>query len=90
MNHFLNRPDIYNQPIRLTNENPQEVIENFFLDFHLVDVRQELWNMVEACLTTNHPNYSESKSRDTLLYFYFHLEELIEAAYISMNKQKKE
>ncbi|WP_207512032.1 hypothetical protein [Longitalea luteola] len=89
MNHFLNRPDIYNQPIRLTNESPQEVIKDFFLNFHLSDVRQELWNMVEAVLTTNHPNYSEGKSRDTLLYFYSQLELLIEAVFIEMNKQPK-
>lgn len=89
MNHFLNRPDIYNQPIRLDKENPQEVIKNFFLDFHLSDVRQELWNMVEAALTTNHPNYSDSKRRDTLLYFYSQLELLIEAVYTETNKQTK-
>jgi hypothetical protein len=62
MKHFLNRPDIYNQPIRLTNEDPQEVIENFFLDFHLSDVRQELWNMLEAAITTDHPNYSKAEA----------------------------
>jgi hypothetical protein len=30
-----------------------------------------------------------SKNRDTLLYFYFQLEELIEAVYIAMNKKNK-
>jgi hypothetical protein len=45
--------------------------------------------LVEAALTTNHPSYTEGKSRDTLLYFYFQLEELIEAVYIEMNKQPK-
>jgi hypothetical protein len=70
MNHFLNRPDIYNQPIRLDKENRQEVIKDFFLDFHLSDVRQELWNMVEAALTTDHPNYSEGKPGCAVVFLF--------------------
>jgi hypothetical protein len=91
MYHFLNRPDIFNLPIRLSKEekeSPLKVFSEYFCDYDLCDVRQHLWQFLEIALTAPEDVYSESGDRATLLAFYERTEELIEAVFIIASQQK--
>jgi hypothetical protein len=91
MYHFLNRPDIYNLPIRLSKkdkEGPVNVFSEYFCDYELCDVRQHLWLLLEIALTAPDEVFSEPTDRADLLTFYKRTEELIEATFIIVSQQK--
>jgi hypothetical protein len=93
MSHFLYRPDIYNQPIRLSveeRESPLKVLNEYFSDYDLGDVRHYLWLFLSISLTTNDEAFCEPGDRPTLLTFYEKTEELIEAIFIMVKQQKTE
>jgi len=84
--------DFYNQPIRLTEEQmkePMTVIQEFFRNFHLIDVRQKLWNWFETAITTEDGLFDEAMERSGLVHFYNQLEELAEAAYLIDQQARK-
>jgi len=87
MQHFQLHEEFYAQPIRLNDEKPAEVLENFFSAYSLSEIRQHLWNMVEASTTTDNHLFDESRERDNLIWFYSQIEELIEAAYMLTKKE---
>jgi hypothetical protein len=92
MSHFIDRPDIYNQPIRLTGDeqsDPNKIMTRYFEDYSLSEIRDHLWSMVEQCLTSNGEQFSDPEDRANLLAFYIRIEELMEAAYILMGKENK-
>jgi hypothetical protein len=85
MSHFLYRPEIYNQPIRLSveeRENPLQVLGEYFSDYDLGDVRHQLWLFLSISLTASDESFCEPIDRANLLTFYERTEELIEAAFI--------
>ena len=45
--------------------------------------------MVETCVTTDNHYFEESHDRDSLIWFYGQIEELIEAAYLVNQKKAK-
>jgi hypothetical protein len=81
---FLNEPFHLDQ-----NSDPATVIANFFVDFSLADVRDILWQMTKVGLTTENEQYSEAVDRADLYHHYSRLEELIEAAYMINEGNKK-
>jgi len=92
MQHFRQHIAFYNQPIRLTEEQQQEpiiVIREFFQNFHLVEIRQKLWNWFETAITTEYGLFEEATDRSGLMQFYSQLEELVEAAYLIDQQQRK-
>ena len=92
MQHFHLHMDFYNQPIRLTEEQmkePMTVIQEFFRNFHLIDVRQNLWNWFETALTTEDGLFDGGLERSRLIHFYTQLEELAEAAYLIDQRERK-
>ncbi|MBN8856570.1 MAG: hypothetical protein BGO55_24030 [Sphingobacteriales bacterium 50-39] len=79
---FIDHPDFFNKPIRLNaNVEPTKVIDRFFADFSLSELRDILWTWFEAAITSDNDVYSDPEDRATLLYRYRRLEELIEAAF---------
>jgi len=89
MQHFELHPEFYNQPIRLKDEKPKEVVKNFFEAYTLSEIRQHLWNMVEVSIATDYYLFQESSDRDSIVWFYSQIEELIEAAYMMDQKKTK-
>jgi len=85
MSQFLEQPELFDQVVRLEEGERQEplgVIEKFFSDYKLHECRHILWTMVEACLTTDHSDFSEPEERADLLLRYNDLEKLLEASYL--------
>jgi hypothetical protein len=89
MQPFDLHPEFYNKPIWLTEEekeNPMSVIQGFFEDVKLIEVRQHLSNMLEVCLASSNSLYTDSQERDAVLCFYNQLEKLVDATYVLSKK----
>ena len=89
MYRFTDHPKFYNKPIILIEDDadPLIVINRFFSDFTLSEIRSILWNWFETAITSENDYYNEAEDRATLLYQYRRIEELIEAAFIISNHQ---
>lgn len=82
----------YNYPIKLTKKqrrNPRRVFRDFFLDFHLVDIRKILWDWMTAAVTCDREPFNEPGGRNDVLYFYERLEILLEAAYLIYEERRR-
>jgi hypothetical protein len=80
-----------NSPVRLSKEerkHPAKVVNYFFGAYHLHEIRQQLGAMTEVSLTKENSHYDSAKERDSLLWLYYQVESLIEAAWI-IDQQKK-
>jgi len=85
MQPFDLNPEFYNYPIWLSEEEKQDpvnVIKQFFEDVKLIEVRQYLSNMLEACLASPNSLYDDCKERDTILCFCKQLEKMVDAAHV--------
>jgi hypothetical protein len=90
MSQFLEQAELFDQVMRLGEEERREplvVIERFFSDYRLHECRHILWTMVEACLTTDHSDFSEPEERADLLLRYNDLEKLLEANYLLLQER---
>jgi len=84
----MDHSGFYDKPILLIeNVEPLNVIDRFFADFSLSELRDILWTWFEAAITSDSAQYSDPEDRATLLYRYRRIEELIEAAFIVSNHQ---
>ncbi len=78
-----------NTILRLTEEQqsaPNEVIEEFFTNYHLADVRALLWNWLTAGLT-NDSHFRDGRSRSNLIFLYEQMEAFTEASFL-LRRQK--
>jgi hypothetical protein len=85
MSHYLDQPEIYNQPIRLSQQerqHPITVLKKYFHDYHLSDTRHNLWEILSACLSTDTPPYDDPSNRADLLTFYERIEQVLEASFV--------
>lgn len=90
MSQFLEQPGLFDQPIRLGQEerrDPFGVMENFFDDYRLHEWRHNLWDMVAVCLTTDNAEFGEPDERGGLLQQYQDLEELLEAVWLVVQQR---
>jgi len=90
MNHFLTNLELFNQPLRLTEEeqqNPYGVLAHFCIDYGLYEVRNHQWNQLEVCLTTDNTYFSEPDQRADLLYYHGQLEKVLEAIFLLAQAQ---
>ena len=90
MSYYLDNPEIFNQPIRLSvqeREQPLTVVREYFKDYPLSDTRHTLWEIVSACLISDAPQFDDSHKRDDLLAFYTRTEELMEAICIIKDQE---
>ena len=82
MSQFLEQKDLFDGVLYLKEEekrDPMVVLERFFSDYRLHEWRHSLWAMVETCLTTDNPEFSDPAERGNLLLQYRDLERLLEA-----------
>jgi hypothetical protein len=85
MSQFLEQKELFDQVLRLREEEKREpiiVIERFFGDYRLHECRHYLWTMVETCLTTDSTEFSDPEERANLLLRYKDLEGFLEAGYL--------
>jgi hypothetical protein len=83
MSQFQLNREFYDKPIQLTESekaNPLKVVEDFFSDYRLSDLRQIQEEIQEICLTTDLPPFSEPESRSDLILYNRKLIALLEAA----------
>lgn len=84
MSHFPDQYEIFNNPIRLTNEereNPLQALKELAANYKLPELREYISVMVEVCLTTENADFSEPMQRSDLLTQSRHLMKTVEAAY---------
>ncbi len=71
--------------IRLSREqqqNPLTVLEEFFSNYHLPDIRECLWEWLAAALSSDNGTYQTGRARGGLLFLYENMGALAEAAFI--------
>jgi fido (protein-threonine AMPylation protein) len=93
MSPFQLQSEFYNQPVRLTEEqqeNPVNVLDEFFTDYSLSEVRDMLNTNSEVCLTSDVHPYDVGEGRANLIYFQQKMELLLEAAFVISNKHRKD
>jgi hypothetical protein len=87
MNDFDLHPEFYNYPISLTTEeqhDPLIVIRTFIEDLTFIEVRIQLYRLLEVVLTKDDTIYDDVNRRDAALYFSKRLERIIEATFLSL------
>jgi hypothetical protein len=94
MSDFLNHPEFYNQPVCLTDDEinyPIKVIERFFTDYSLSDIRTIHDEIEEVCLTTDSPLFANGSQRSDFLFYLNNLIRLLEAAFVlpELKSQRK-
>jgi hypothetical protein len=89
----LNLPDKL-APCKLTDDerlHPWLVIHNFFDYSDLPAIRENLWELFKVLVTGGYVKSSFSyRNRKDIVYFYEHLEKLIEAAHLLYWPKEKE
>lgn len=86
MHPFDLHPEFYNKPILLTEEEmakPMIVIQQFFDDYHLIEVRKHLHSLLEVAITSSNDLYAEASERDAVVCFCERIEKLVEAVKFS-------
>lgn len=85
-------PHLDNQPLRLTEEERQDpyiVLDDFFSNFHLQDIREILWDWLVAAMSAESSAYNTGYARSNLVFVYEKLELFIEAANVINKRRKK-
>lgn len=66
--------------------NPLIAIQDFFNDYHLIEVRKHLHGLLEVAITSSNDLYTEPFERDAVVCFIKKLEMKMEATYQISNK----
>lgn len=85
MSEFLNHPEFFNQPVCLTRdeiEYPIKVINHFFIDYKLSELRSINDDIEEVCLTTDAPPFDDGDERSKFLLYQYNLIRLLEAVFV--------
>jgi hypothetical protein len=85
MSPFQLQSEFYNLPVRLSEEqreNPASVLNDFFADYNLSEVREILNTNAEVCLTSDIHPYDAGERRADFIHFQQKLELLLEAAFL--------
>jgi hypothetical protein len=83
MSHFQQHQEFFDKPIRLSEDeenDPIKVIEEFFTDYRLSEIREINEETNRVCLTSDIPPFQDPEERDRLISFREREEKLIEAA----------
>ena len=89
MSQFLEQKELFDRILLLQEDEvrePMDVFERFFSDYHLHECRYILWTMVETCLTTDNPEFSEPAERASLMMNYKNLQRLLEAGAVMLER----
>jgi len=85
MSHFKLKKEIFNRPIRLTEQDEKDPVltfDEFFTNYSLSEIRQINQDMDQACLTSDTPPFHEPEERAALLNYREYEEKVLEAAFI--------
>ena len=85
MHQYFHRRDVLDQVLCLTEKeelDPMTVIDDLFSDYGLTAIRKHLWQMTEACLTSENTAFDDPVKRTDQLSLYYNLEKFMEAAFI--------
>src|SRR5579864_5808418 len=85
MSFFQHQAEFYDLPIHLSPQQkdaPNEVLADFFVDHRLSQLRDYLYEISEACLTTDEWPFREARKRAELLFYLKKLEIFFEAAFL--------
>ena len=91
MSHFKQHQEFFDKPIRLSEDEEKEpikVLEEFFTDYRLSEIREINQQTNRVCLTSDIPPFQDPEERDRLLSYREREEKLIEAAAILLHIQK--
>ena len=91
MSQFLEQKELFDRILLLQEDEvrePMDVFERFFSDYHLHECRYILWTMVETCLTTDNPEFSEPAERASLMMNYKNLQRLLEAGALMLERHR--
>lgn len=93
MSHFLTHSTFYNGTIFLSEKeqkDPYRVLRQFTSDYKLAELRQILYDISHACVTSDTDLYAESaEARADLLFYCSRIEVVCEAIFLLVNKGKK-
>ena len=90
MSRYFQNPDFYNKPVSLPDEyrnDPVAFLEHFFSDYHLIDLRSFLDEILETCLTTDNPPFDKPEKRADIILLHKNIELLFEAAFMLLPKK---
>ena len=93
MSHFLRHAHFFDQPVWLTKQeikNPYEVLDRFQADFSLSELRQHLYEMIDASLTTDNSHFDDPDQRGVILLLQVRLEMLLEAVFLIAKQREQD
>lgn len=67
-------------PVLTGDQDPYEIIKDYFDDREMYEIRIRLWNLIETALCSPNIQFHEPAERQHLIFFCGQLEGLIEAA----------
>lgn len=85
MSYYINHPEFFNGPVRLTQEEQQDpisVVSQFFADFSLSEIREINEQVTHICLATDMPPFENPTERDRLICYREYQERVLEAAFL--------
>ncbi len=91
MSPYLSHPEVFNQILSLSDQetrDPMLVLEQFCSDYALYELRHYLQEMVDCCVTSDSPHFSEASTRADLLCRADHFLKLFEAVMLFARRQK--
>jgi hypothetical protein len=91
MSHFHQHQEFYDKPIRLSAEeknDPLKVIDEFFTDYNLSEIREINHDVDRVCLSSDTPPFQDPEERDLLISYRESEEKVLEAASILLESQK--
>ncbi len=92
MPYLTDRAGPDHRPIRLTTDeknNPWEVLESFFWNHSLGDLRTFFANVKETCLTTDDGAFAAAEKRADLLLYCREIATFLEAAWLIILQRDK-
>jgi hypothetical protein len=91
MSHFQQHKDFYDKPIHLFDwekKDPLAVLDQFFTDYSLSEIREMNQQADHICLSTDTYPYNDPEERDRLLAYRKSEERLVEAASILLQNSE--
>jgi hypothetical protein len=93
MSHFQQHQEFYDKPIKLSAEeknDPLKVIDEFFTDYNLSEIRKINHDVDRVCLSSDTPPFQDPEERDLLISYRESEEKVLEAASLLLENQKPE
>jgi len=93
MSHFQGHQEFYDKAIYLSEQeqkDPTSVIDAFFTDYKLSEIRQLNHDMDEICLTTDKAPFDDPIQRDFLIAYRWSEEKVLEAAWVLLRNKPLE